>query len=193
MGNSGAYFPKVPIVQFQTACVWIFVWCRIYHLRFRKKDRNPLLKTHQVTADPLGKLPIVLSERVDLALSEGRRLDFRMVSHLPPSFSEEDRSHISETNHLTSAPLWKLRTVLSGSVDLAPRLYASAFSNGAAFISCACRIGYRPSVENTSDNCDALVKLRTLLAESVDLALSHVGHLVFRMVPHLSAVFQKMI
>ena len=86
---------------------------------FSEEGINPLLETNRITAAPLGKLRRILSESVDLALSGGRRLDFRMAPHIPAVSSEEGRNHMLRTHHLTAAPLGNLRARLSGSADLA--------------------------------------------------------------------------
>ena len=49
---------------------------------FSEADRNAHLETHQITAATLGKLRRPISERVDLAPPDGRRLEFRAVPHL---------------------------------------------------------------------------------------------------------------
>lgn len=72
---------------------------------FPAGDSNPLLKTHPITAVPLGRFRAILSESVDVVLSEGRRLDCRTLPHLSDALSEEGKNPILETNHVTAAPL----------------------------------------------------------------------------------------
>ena len=53
-----------------------------------------------------------------MAISDSRRLDFRMVPHLSAVFSEADTYPLLETQKKPSARLGKLRTLLTDSGDL---------------------------------------------------------------------------
>ena len=54
---------------------------------FAEEGRILRLGTHKITTTPLGESRRLLPEIADLALSDGMRLNFRMIPHLPALFS----------------------------------------------------------------------------------------------------------
>ena len=91
-------------------------------------DAKPLLET-PYNCCALSELRTLFPESAELELSDGMRLYFRTVPHLPDAFSEEARKPLLRTYQITVAPLWKLRTILSESVDFGTfRRRASGFS-----------------------------------------------------------------
>ena len=99
-------------------------------------------------------------------------MDFRIIPHLSDVFSEEGRNPLSETHHITAAPVAKLGPLLPTSADsepsdgrglnfrMAPRLSDSFSAEGIDPLSKTHRITAAP-----------VGKLRRILSESVDFWL----------------------
>ena len=77
------------------------------------------MKTNHIIAAPLGELGRLLSESGDLALSDGRPLNFRTVPNLPALFSEEGSNPLLKRHQITATPLGNLRALLSEIAGLA--------------------------------------------------------------------------
>ena len=120
------------------------------------------------------------------------RLNFRTVPHLPAVFSGWGSNPLLKTHHITAAPLRKLRTLLPESVDLALSDGTHQDFRTVSHLAAVFPEGDIDPLSETHRITSApLGVIRTLLPESVDLALSDGRRAVFRTVPHLPDVFSE--